>query len=211
MTQVVDPSGKVQFTMTYDMTKLAEMSSEMSSSGSSSAFTQSSSSTPNDDCASFLETQTEKPSRVLQNFQCVDKAPHVIHLTGNGQLSRKDFITRKSGSKTLYLYRVDSVVSYLDPDSSLSTDHSMEGDQGDMKDKELLNTILEGTITVTMPGRIISSPVGKITGNTVTFSITDAAGNPNAFIRAEGTSSRNSSSARKASSSSLNLRPRTRR
>ena len=173
VTQKIDASGKMQFSMTYDFTKLAELSKETGSSSEAE-----------DNCAAFMKRNTEEKTS-LQNVRCVDKAPHVIQLTGTAQLKRREFIVRKVGTKTMFLYRLANAMSTLDPElSSMNAQSSSVDPETEKMGEELAESMFQGTFVITMPGRIISSPVGKITGNSVTIEITDSS-KMSGVIRAE--------------------------
>lgn len=189
MTQVVDAAGKMQYTIVYDLTRLAEISEGMRDSTSSSmasSQTSSASSAPNDDCAAFAKKQAEDPNPVLKNAQCTDKAPHIIELKGSTQLSRKQLITRKAGGKTVYLYRLSGAMNFLNSEKGITQKQSSSvSPYGEEAGKELGKSIIHGTISITMPGRIIQSPVGKIAGNTVILSLSDFPVKRDGFIRSE--------------------------
>ena len=100
----------------YDLSKLAEMSEDVEetddgaiSIGVYGPVSSSSPSAKSFDCSAFKTHQEDEPSAIpLSNIRCADKAPNVILITGTQTLRRSEFIRRKSGKKTVYLYKIQN-------------------------------------------------------------------------------------------------------
>ncbi len=199
VTQTVGKNGEAQVEMLYDLSKLAEMgeaaendareggelSIGMYGPASSSSSSQSSVAMS---CAQFREEQGAKPMPGMTEVRCQDKAPNVILISGTQKLRRSDFIRRRSGKKTVYLYKVQNANRLIQSQQDgVERRDVQSNDFGDQLGKELASSILDGTFTVVMPGRIVSVPggAGIVAGNKVTFQISDFPLKNGGFIRSQ--------------------------
>lgn len=186
ITQTVDTTGGAQVELLYDLTKFAEMSKDSKESDGKntdgalsigmygpSSSSASSAGTDVMGCSQFKERQTDEPPVPLTNILCVDKAPNVFMLTGTQKLRHSEFTRRRSGKKTVYLYKIQNANKLIQSQQKgVESDPSISKDSGQF-DSELMNSILQGTFTVIMPGHITKSPGGVVAGNRVTFKFTD--------------------------------------
>lgn len=189
VTQMIDKTGIVKVEMLYDLSEMAEMSvdtesglsiglygdvSSSSSSASAETFT----------CAVFQD-RDEANNVPLSNVRCTDKEPNVILLTGTQKLRRSEFIKRKSGKRTVYIYKIHSANKLVQSQQNdIEADPSVgSGDQE--AGKEIMDSILQGSFTIVMPGRIVKAPGGTVNGNSVTFKITDFPLKRSGFIQSE--------------------------
>jgi hypothetical protein len=196
ITQTIDKTGSVQVEFLYDLTEFAELESEAGleegggelSIGVYGPVSSSSTSSSADvfDCAAFSARQVDDPTAMpLKNIRCIDKAPNVILVSGTQKLRRSEFIRRKSGKKTVYLYRIHSANKLMQSQQQgIESDPSINADSGELG-KELMEAILDGTFTIVMPGKITKSPGGIVVGNRVTFKFTDFPLKRSGFIQSE--------------------------
>ncbi len=195
VTQTVSKTGVAQVELLYDLSKFTEMSDEMEENddgaltiGIYGPASSSSSSAGADaiDCAAFRARQAEESAPIpLSGIHCADKAPNVFLLTGSQKLRRSEFIRRRSGKKTVYLYKIQNANALMNSQTKeIESDPSIDAGS-DQMGKELMSSILDGTFTVIMPGRITKAPGGVIAGNRVTFKLTDFPLKRGGFVQSE--------------------------
>jgi hypothetical protein len=190
LTESVDKTGYAKFSITYDFSEMAKMTEDMTKGMEEQFGTSSSSSssmTSDDDamnCTSMMEKMREDPKQPLKgvkNVTCVDKAPNVTELTFEQKLPRRSFVVRKGVNKTIYMLRVGSTSQFTDigEDSSSSSSVSPEAE-------EMAKKMIAVSLTITMPGKIVRTPVGKIINNAVVVTPDDTIPkNTRGFIRSE--------------------------
>ncbi len=170
-TQTISETGEMKLEMLYDLTGMAEFQESMesafgdSSSSSPSRRQASSTSSVTFDCDEFLTEEGPVPAGV-KNVKCEEKGPFKFLISATLKLPRSQFIKRKSGTKTVYLYNLQQASKMIDTESMTIDEQPI-----DQAGQELAESILQGTVTIVMPGKITRAPGGVITGNSVKFNI----------------------------------------
>lgn len=178
--QVLDATGTMRVTETYDFTKLASMAEEMGGDGNVSM------NKDEIDCNSLQEEIAKKPRDPSQslprNLRCEQIKPLVLRITYTTTMKAPAFVRRAANGKTSYTYKLSQLAG--DMTSSSSGDSELSDEIG----QEMAGEIMQVNFLVTMPGRITSASAGTVTGNSVRITLDDAlkAGDT-ILIRAEGT------------------------
>lgn len=188
LTQTVDNTGLAHFAITYDFSGMAAMMQDATR-GLDEEFGMASSSsslptswTDEFTCDSVLQQMDESPDQPLQgvkNISCVNKGSNVVQLSFDYKLSRRDFIKRKGLNKTIYMLRLGSAAKFTDMQEQSAKEPTPE-------ELEMTKNIIQVSFTISMPGRIVKTPVGKIVNNTVVITTDDVIPkNTRGFIRSE--------------------------
>jgi len=180
ITETIQPDGTAKVVFNYDVSELAKAQKDLEKTTKPNPRSGSSSSSIGiTGCASFLKESP--PPKEITNVECVDTGEHSFRLTADQKLPRRMFIVRKANDKTVYLYRIQNA-------NALVENNLSQGDiptaEEEAMGAELSRSMIQGTFTLTMPGRITIAPGGTIKGNTVTYDIHDLAKQNRRIIQA---------------------------
>lgn len=181
--QTIEADGSARVVLNYDVSELQKTEEEINKNLNTNPRVRRSSSSSSRSgitgCDSFLKESP--PPKEITNIECVDTSEYSFRLTADQKLPRRMFVIRKANDKTVYLYRIQNANALVESNLSKKSDPTAE--EAEMGE-ELARSIIQGTFTLTMPGKIIVAPGGVISGNTVTYDIHDLAKQKRRMIQA---------------------------
>ncbi len=171
--ETISPNGQDKVVIKIDFSQIAGMMQSMSG-NSSYNFSKNMS----DSCNDFKNNQ----SIAMSNKECnYDSKTNVATLSGYVQLSKSVFSSENKNGKIEYVYHLNHLKQLnellFSSGSSSSLPNATSLDKMNAQELKMTETMFPINFTVKMPGKIISSDVGKVANNSVVGDFYDLLGN----------------------------------